>query len=322
MLKMNIKSICHFLAFAYGFSSAAQAFTLGAENFEFLPLNANVFVMHGPLTQPNKANHGFMNNPAFIETKNGIIVIDPGSTLEIGNAVLQEIRKHSSKPILAAFNTHIHGDHWLANQSLKLSNPSIKIYADQKTINKAKDSEGLVWLDLMDRLTEGLSKGTEIQPPTISVSHNEILSIDGEHFRIHSFPVTHTDTDIMIEHIESRTLFLGDNCVVNRMSRFDNSSSILGNIKALEYVADLNIQFFVPGHGPSGSQEAALQPFLSYLAKLKTLVEAGMEDDLEDYEIKEKLLNQFPEVQNWIGFEEQFGVNINKMYLELESMDL
>ena len=51
----------------------------------------------------------------------------------------------------------------------------------------------------------------------------------------------HSDTDIMIEHVESRTLFLGDNGFNKRMGRFDNSSSMHGNITALEQVKPLDI---------------------------------------------------------------------------------
>ncbi len=34
--------------------------------------------MHGPVTEPSVENRGFMNNPAIIEGKNGLIVVDPG----------------------------------------------------------------------------------------------------------------------------------------------------------------------------------------------------------------------------------------------------
>ena len=44
----------------------------------------NVYVIHGPLGMPNPENQGFMNNPAFVITKDGIVVIDPGSSVQIG----------------------------------------------------------------------------------------------------------------------------------------------------------------------------------------------------------------------------------------------
>ena len=36
-------------------------------------------------------------------------------------------------------------------------------------------------------------------------------------------------------------------------------------------------------------------------------------------EIKAEVLPQFTEVHDWSEFDQQFGVNLNKMYLELEA---
>ena len=37
-----------------------------------------VYVIHGPTELPSPSNQGFMNNPAFIVTDEGVVVIDPG----------------------------------------------------------------------------------------------------------------------------------------------------------------------------------------------------------------------------------------------------
>ena len=136
---------------------------------------------------------------------------------------------------------------------------------------------------------------------------------------IYSQIPSHTDTDIMIEHVGSKTIFMGDNLLNQRMGRFDNSSSIQGNISSLEYIAARDYTTVVPGHGPSGDIEETLMPFLNYLKQLKTVVEQGMEDDLEDYEIKARVLQQFDYVSHWNDFDVQFGPHLNKMYLELEA---
>jgi hypothetical protein len=50
----------------------------------------------------------------------------------------------------------------------------------------------------------------------------------------------------------------------------------------------------------------------------RTIFVEGLEAELEDYEIKEKVLPQFAYIDNWSEFDLQFGPNLNKMYLELE----
>jgi glyoxylase-like metal-dependent hydrolase (beta-lactamase superfamily II) len=299
-------------------SFSTSAWNLPVGEFKFEAVADHVYVMHGPLAQPNPDNHGFMNNPAVIEGETGLILIDPGSSLQTGNRILDEVALVSKKPVLAVFNSHIHGDHWLGNQAVRQAYPESDIYAHTNTIAQSQSSEGATWLALMLRLTDGLSKGTEIVPANIAVNHDDRILIDGEEFRIHALIPSHTDTDIMIEHVGSKTIFMGDNCVNQRLGRFDGSSSIIGTIKALEYVAEGDFDHVVPGHGPTGDIETTVMPYLNYLKALEVVVAEGLEAELEDYEIKAKVLPQFEYISHWSEFDSQFGLNLNKMYLELE----
>ena len=299
-------------------SCSLQAWTLPVGEFEFEAVAPNVYVIHGPLAQPSPDNLGFMNNPALIVAEDGLILIDPGSPLPVGEKILEEVAKISTKPVLAVFNSHIHGDHWLGNQAVRQSYPEVDIFAHADTITPSLGSEGASWLSLMSRLTEGKSQGTEIVPANKAVKHGDIIVIAGEEFRIHSLLPSHTDTDIMIEHVASSTIFTGDNCFHQRMGRFDDSSSIVGTIAALEYIVALDFARVVPGHGPTGSVEDSLMPYLTYLRDLESAVAEGLEQELEDYEIKEQVLPRFGSFAGWAEFDVQFGRNLNKMYLELE----
>jgi len=300
-------------------SLAAQAWNLPVGNFKFEPVADKVWVMHGPRSQPNPDNQGFMNNPGLIVGRSGLILVDPGSSLQVGHKILEEVAKVSDKPVIAVFNSHIHGDHWLGNQSVREIYPDADIYAHTQTISQAQGSEGATWLNLMSRLTEGQTEGTEIVTANKTAQHGDLFVIDGEEFRIHSLLPSHTDTDIMIEHVSSRTIFTGDNCFKLRMGRFDASSSISGTIAALEYLVEQNFAQVVPGHGPSGSPQEALMPYLDYLRALRKAVTAGLEEELEDYEIKQKILPDFAHLAEWSEFDSLFGRNVNKMFLELEA---
>ncbi len=300
----------------------AGAWTLkGVGEFKFEPLTKNVYVMHGPKEEPNVANMGFMNNPAFIISPNGLIVVDPGSTLQVGEHVLAEIRKVSKKPILAVFNTHIHGDHWLGNQAIKKAFPDVKIYGHPKMITQANGANGADWVDRMDRLTKGLSKGTKVVAPTLAVDHEATIKVDGQSFRIHHLSSAHTDTDIMIEHVDSKTLFLGDNSFVRRLGQFDDSASMHGNIKALQHALALKLDHYVPGHGQSGGADSAVQPFLTYLEKLRVGVTKGYRAEKPDYKIRNDIIGDFAAYKDWAGFDGNFGKHVNKIYLEIEELE-
>ncbi len=303
------------------FSNAWMIAGLG----EFNPkqISDNVFVIHGPLGEPNAKNQGFMNNPGIVIGSTGVVVIDPGSSYLVGKKIIEEIKKISKKPITAVFNTHVHGDHWLGNQAIVEKYPKVKIYAHPNMIAQAKDGAGATWVSLIENLTQGVSKGTIATYPTHATQHLQIIQAAGEDFKIHNpVPKAHTDTDIMIEHIASKTLFLGDNSFSHRQARFDNSADMHGNIKVLKYAVNLKLKNYVPGHGPTGSSQQAVVPFLNYLLIIQAETKKGYEQDLADYEIKPKADKKLTAYKNWHGYKAQLGPQINKMLLEIEALDL
>lgn len=304
-------------------STLTNAWTIkSVGDFKFEKLNSQVWVMHGPKANPSQQNQGFMNNPSIVLGKTGIIVIDPGSSYYVGKQVLKEIKKISKKPIVAVFNTHIHGDHWLGNQAIVEKYPSVKIYAHPNMIKQAKNGAGTLWIKIMQDLTQGKSKGTIATYPTNNTTHLQIIKIANEDFKIHNpNKKSHTDTDIMIEHIPSKTLFLGDNDFYHRIGRFDNSGDIHGNIKVLQYAINLGLNHYVPGHGQSGNANKAVKPFLDYLQIIKQETKKGYENDLADYEIKPFADKKLSNYHNWYGYKEQLGKHINKMLLEIENLD-
>jgi len=304
-------------------STLSNAWTIeGRGDFSPEKLNQNVFVIHGPLDEPNQQNQGFMNNPGIIIGKQGVIIIDPGSAYSVGKKVIKEVEKITQKPIIAVFNTHVHGDHWLGNQAIIEKYPNAKIYAHPQMIIEAKNGEGDHWVALMTTLTNGLTKDTIATYPTEVTQHLQVIRLGSEQFRIHNPTITaHTNTDIMIEHINSKTLFLGDNGLVHRMGRFDNTSNMHNNIKVLQYATDLGLDYYVPGHGKSGDANHAVKPFLDYLLIVQKEVKKGYEEDLADYEIKPIADKALMAYRNWHGYKSNMGKHIGKMLREIEDLD-
>jgi glyoxylase-like metal-dependent hydrolase (beta-lactamase superfamily II) len=313
-----------YLLLSLTLSTLSNAWTIqGMGEFSPEKLNNNLFVIHGPSDEPSVKNQGFMNNPGIIIGKKGVIIVDPGSAYSVGKKVIKEVEKITQKPIIAVFNTHIHGDHWLGNQAIIEKYPNAKIYAHPQMIIEAKNGEGDNWVNLVATLTDGLTEDTIATYPTDATQHLQVINLGSEQFKIHNPTITaHTNTDIMIEHVNSKTLFLGDNGFVNRMGRFDNTSNMHNNIKVLQYATDLALDYYVPGHGSSGNANHAVKPFLDYLLIVQSEVKKGYEEDLADYEIKPIALKKLKAYENWHGFDEQFGKHIGKMLLEVEALDL
>ena len=166
-------------------------------------------------------------------------------------------------------------------------------------------------------------KGTkEFKFPEIAIKNGDVLQIDDQTFYIHSPKKAHTDTDVLIVHAQSKTLFLGDNLMKSRLGGFDGSSSILGNIKLLEEIEKApELNLYVPGHGPSGKMHEAIDPFLNYMKKLVVGAKEALEEDMEAYEIKPKVAKSMKDYHEWDEFDGQMGKHLQKALGELEALE-
>lgn len=301
-----------------------SSFTLGKYGtFKFEKANDNVYIMHGPVVSPNKENKGFMNNPAIIEGDKGLIIVDPGGNYNVGKQILAEIEKISTKPILAVFNTHKHGDHWFANKTIVEKYPNVEIYAHPNMIKASKEGEAEVWYGILDRTTGNLEGTKEFAFPTKALTNGQKVEVDGQEFVVMHPKMAHTDTDLLIVHINSKTLFLGDNLMKGRLGSFDESSSITGNITLLEKIKkETNFTLYVPGHGASGKKDETIDPFLNYLQVLKVEGEKAYEDDKESYEVKDEVLELFPDMKSWDAFERNMPGHLNKVMIEISESEV
>ena len=284
-------------------------------DFPLVPLTKRVYVIHGPNEMPTKANQGFMNNPGFVLTSKGVVVIDPGSSVQVGDMLLKKIATVTKDPVIAVFNTHIHGDHWLGNDAIHRAYPRAVIYAHTKMIEKSV-SEGENWLKNLLQLTADGTRGTKAVIPNLGIDNEEILALGGLHFRIHHTGHAHTDGDIMIEVVEEKVMFMGDNAVVERAGRMDDGN-FLGNIAACEIALKTEAKHFVPGHGKTNGR-AVVTAYRDWLRALFGSVEKHYAKGMSDFEMKDKVLADLRPYQNWAMFDSEVGKLISLAWLQVE----
>lgn len=277
----------------------------------------NTYVIHGPLEQPTPQNRGFMNNPAFILTPEGVVVVDPGSSLYIGEMLLRQLRKHSDLPVIAAFNTHVHGDHWLGNDAIRRAYPEAAIYAHPRMIAAVEQGAGETWIDMMNRLADNAVQGTRVVGPTHALNDGDEIKLGGLSFRIHHNDHAHTLTDIMIEVMEEDLVFTGDNANNLRIVRMDDGS-FKGNIDALESALELKRKVYVPGHGQTAGAELVIA-YRDYLRTVYENVAELYEEDLAVFEITAKLRPKLTAYREWVGYEQELGKHVSLAYLEAEA---
>ena len=287
--------------------------------FAFDQVSKNVWVMHGPRELPNPENKGFMNNPGMIKTSAGLVIIDPGSTVQVGEHVLDKIKRVSDQAVVAIFNTHIHGDHWLANQAIKAAYPEVVIYGHEKMLDAITDGEGDSWVELMDDMTEGASSGTRVVGPDHAVNDGDIIKIGDTTFKIHHYGVAHTHTDIMIEVAEESVVFLGDNVLSKRIPRMTDGT-FQGSISSINRILESKAKVYVPGHGPTGDHDM-VDTYLNYLMLIYDAAREAFDEDLDSSDVITITKKTTTAYKGWYGYDDLLGPQGAQAYSEIEEAE-
>ncbi|TDX98181.1 MBL fold metallo-hydrolase [Thiohalophilus thiocyanatoxydans] len=281
-------------------------------------VSQHIYIVHGTQTLPSPETRGFMNNPSAILTHGGIIIVDPGSSAEIGRQLLAKLRHITDKPVIAVFNTHIHGDHWLGNQGIRETYPRVPIYAHARMLERVEAGEGKTWIQLFMGMTNGAVEGTRVTGPNIGLSGGEVLKLDGITLRIHHTGHAHTDHDLMIEVVDDKGLFFGDIVSSRRVPNSDvpQDASFKGSIATIKTMLDHDIAVYIPGHGRSGGREIP-ESSLRFLETLYASVTHHFNRGLQSYEMKDKVIDDLSDYQDWNNFNE-IGRVINFVFQEVE----
>lgn len=273
-------------------------------------------IEHGPHDEDHSISHGFHNNPGFVITQNGVVVIDTGSSYEIGKMILRKLALITDKPITHIFTTHFHGDHWFANQALLEAYPKAKTIAHPKLISLLNNGEDKFWLELFSKRLGKAFEGTKAVIPSTNAETKD-YKIGGITFKVVLFNKAHTATDLMVKVVEDGILFTGD--IINNMHfSFMGHGNFKGAYEATQKALSMKPRYIVVGHGKSGGAELVKEFSIIY-KMLRDEVSKHYELGLQDYEIKPKVVDKFIKYKHWSGFENQIGRYVNQATIELEN---
>jgi glyoxylase-like metal-dependent hydrolase (beta-lactamase superfamily II) len=284
-------------------------------DYPLTKLSDRIYVIYGPLGEPTKVNQGFRNNIGFVLTSAGVVVVDPGTSVYVGRMALKKIHTVTRKPVVAVFNTHVHGDHWLGNEAFKDANPKVNIYAHANMIAQAKAGEGERWIKMFNDATGNAVVGTKPVVPNVAVKDGQVITIGDVKFKIHYTGLAHSDNDIMIELPQEKAIFTGDIVRAGLVSILN--ASFQGNIKAVNVALQSRSKLFIPGHGKAGGKMVAIT-YRDFLVLLRSTVAKNYDAGIPDYKMKPFVVRALADYQNWSGFKDHIGRLISLAYLEVE----
>ena len=285
-------------------------------------LSPHVWMIYSPDGFPTPENRGMMANVIFVVTSAGVVVIDSGASLQIGQMAIRMIRKVTDQPVVAVFNSHYHGDHWLGNHAfVKTYGDKLPIYALPSTIEKLKGAEGNLWRSLMERWTNQSTLGTQVVLPNTPVRHGQVIQIGDVTFRMHHYGTAHTPSDLCVEVVQDKVTAVGDIAMTNRIANMDEGSypGTFKYYKAIQAAA--GDQLWVPGHGQAGKD--LLKTYGEFMAGIWEPCLKAVEDGQSEAEAKSAVLKDMRVAsrgKTMQGFDGNIGKYISLAYLEAEKI--
>ena len=213
-------------------------------------LSKHVWMVYAEDGFPTAENKGMMANILFVVTAQGVVVLDTGASLQIGQMAIRMIKKVTPKPVVAVFNSHYHGDHWLGNHAFaEAYGANLPIHALAHTTAQIKGHEGNLWRSLMERWTNQATLGTQVVAPNKVVNNGDVFRFGDVTLKMHFHGHAHTPSDLCVEVVEDKLTAIGDIAMANRIANIDDGS-YPGTFKYYDALAQAaGDQLWVPGHG-------------------------------------------------------------------------
>lgn len=258
---------------------AAVSTTSAAADFQLTPTQVapDTWVVIGKTEDFSPGNGGNIANAAFIDTGEGIVVIDTGSTRRYGEALRRAITTVSKAPLREIWNTHLHPDHILGNQAFG-DLPIAALPATRQGIQQ----NGNAFADNVYRMAGDWAKGTEVLVPSGELSAGT-RRIGRHNFRIMAL-TGHTNADLAVLDETTGVLFAGDLAFHERAPTTPHAD-IRSWLASLDTLAALPYRVLVPGHGLPTHDDRPLAQTRHWLTWLDETLRRAADEGLDATEV-------------------------------------
>jgi len=229
---------------------------------------ADTWVVEGRREHFTRRNGGFILNPAFIVTADGVVLFQTGPSRKFGEALKAAIATVTDRPVTRIYVQNLHPDYFLGNQAF----PGVPIHALPGTIEGIRAEGDAVLGNLYTLLGDWMS-GTEIVPPGHPVRPG-VEEVGGHRLRLIALD-GHTDADLVVLDESTGVLFAGGLVFSDRAATTPHAA-IDRWLAALDTLETLPVRVLVPNHGTVRTDRAAIVQTRDYLRWLRsTLADAA-----------------------------------------------
>ena len=237
-------------------------------------------------------------NAAIILLDDGVLVVDTHSKPSAARALIEQIKKLTTKPVKFVVNTHFHWDHYQGNEAYPSSWPAgVEIISSEATRNNIQrigiprikneivtlpqEIAGLksdlekATADQKSAIQENLRqaeayfaelKSMQVTLPTMTLDHSLILHRKSRTVEILWLGRAHTDGDVFVFLPKEKVLCTGD--ALHGWTPFMGDSYPYEWIKTLDAAEKLGAESVLGGHGDVMHGNAKFELWKQYFQDL------------------------------------------------------
>lgn len=224
-------------------------------------------------------------NSYWIETSEGIVVVDAQLFLSQADYLIDEIQNNTDKSVIAVLVTHPHADHFAGLPILAEVANDLSIYASQGTYDEIKSGNGGRPLtDLKEIYGNDFPEPENVPLPNRIVENGDRLKIGGVTFEARVMENVDSPSSTVWILPEYKVAFVGDFALDRRTPslRGGTSANYLARLKEMrQLLQKKEIVKVYPGHGEPGTPENLIGQTVAYINYIRDRVENSLSDDAE-----------------------------------------
>ena len=194
-------------------------------------------------------------NNVVIDVGEGLLVVDANFPSG-AQALMEDIKQVTTKPVSYVFDTHHHGDHAYANAVWTRAGATTLAYIG--VTEEMKRYEPTRWQQAVRTREDVAALGEDsVQPPQQTFSEvPHVLEGASRRVEFHHFGWAHTRGDGMVYLPDEKILCTGD-AIVNGPYNYTGDGNTGNWPDVVSKALALGFETILPGHGPSGGREVA-----------------------------------------------------------------
>lgn len=236
---------------------------------KIMPVKANLYVIHGA-----------GGNTTVFVTGEGVVLVDT-KLANNGEAILNQVKTVTDKPVSMIINTHTHPDHNGSNDYFKDARPSIEVVAHANT----------------KKWVEANPQSKPAMKPDKTFTDKMTLGSGKDQIDLYWFGAAHTNGDAFVVFKALRAMCVGDVMAWKMAPLIDPATG--GSVIALPDTLEKamkgikNVDTVIEGHGDVNTW-AGLRDYTRFNRALLDAAKAGLGKKTPE-EIAASLKPQFPE---------------------------